>query len=99
MRLRFRIVCVGLFVTIGGCASNPGIVSIGEGTSVYARQQVTGHHGLADTRAEMIQAATKFCANDGKEFAMLEYHETQRPYVWGNSPGAELKFTCTQRAK
>ena len=81
-------------IMITGCASNTGIVPIGRGTYTIAKQQATGFPGLGNLRAEIIAEATAYCLNNGASFELLNVQETQPPYILGNYPRSEIKFTC-----
>ena len=85
-----------LLFIVAGCASNTGVVPIGRGTYTIAKQQATGFPGLGNLRAEIIAEASAYCLNNAAQFELLAVQETQPPYILGNYPRSEIKFTCAQ---
>ena len=77
-----------------GCASHTGIVSMGQGNFMVAKQQATGFPGLGNIKAEIISEGVKHCGDTGKEFELVSSQESQPPYVLGNFPRAEIQFRC-----
>ena len=82
-----------------GCASNTGVVPIGKGTYTIAKQQATGFPGLGNLRAEIIAEGSAYCLKSGAEFELIDVQETRPPYILGNYPRSEIKFTCAQPAQ
>lgn len=77
-----------------GCATQSGIVSMGQEKFLIAKQQATGFSGLGNLKAEIISEASSHCQLKNKEIQILSSIESQPPYVFGNFPRAELTFTC-----
>jgi hypothetical protein len=82
-------------LAVGGCASHTGVVAMGNGTYMIAKQQATGFPGLGNMKAEIINEANAHCASIGKQMRLLEVKETQPPYILGNYPRSEIQFTCS----
>jgi hypothetical protein len=87
MKNCFWLLCVCVFVV--GCASNTGVVPLGKGTYMIAKQQATGFPGLGNLKAEIIAEAVAFCAGKDADFELVNSKETQPPYVLGNYPRSE----------
>jgi len=92
IRLGFAIVAVSLGAL--GCASNAGIVPMGKGLFMAAKQQATGFPGLGNMKAELLADAAKHCAASGTELEVVSTQETQPPYILGNYPRSEIQFRC-----
>lgn len=88
------IVTALLVISVAGCASHTGIVSIGKDTYMIAKQQATGFPGLGNMKAEIIGEGSAFCRSKNKEFQIVNTSETQPPYILGNYPRSEITFMC-----
>jgi hypothetical protein len=80
--------CVG-FV---GCASNSGVVPMGNNTFMVTRQAATGFSGSGTLKAEALKEAAKFCATQGKQLKVVAITEAKPPYILANFPKAEVVF-------
>jgi Short C-terminal domain len=76
----------------GGCASNSGVVPMGDNTFMVTRQAATGFSGSGSLKAEALQEASKFCAAQGKQLKIVAITEAQPPYILANFPKAEVVF-------
>ena len=86
-------ILVSLFV--GGCATNTGVVSIGQDTYTVAKQTVgLSSQALFPLEAANIREGADYCAKLGKVFEFVAIKETQPPYIFGNFPRSELQFKC-----
>lgn len=85
---------LGIVIVIGGCASNTGIVPMGQGRYMVAKQAATGFPGLGNLKGEALVEANQHCTAQGKDMEVLTTTETQPPYVFGNYPRAEVHFQC-----
>lgn len=86
-----------LFVVVAffaGCASHTGVVPMGQGTFMIAKQQATGFPGLGNLKAEIITEGAAKCASEGKKFEIVSVKESQPPYILGNYPRSEIIFKC-----
>lgn len=94
MKTTFSIIFVFF---LAGCASNTGIVSMGGGTYMIAKQQATGMPGLGNMKAEIINEASAHCLKSGRDLNIISAHETQPPYIFGNYPRSEVEFNCRDK--
>lgn len=90
---------VALCLVLAACASNTGVVAMGNDKYMIAKQQATGFPGLGNLKAEIITAASQHCAGLGKDLNVISQQETQPPYVLGNYPRAEIQFECVAKRK
>ena len=88
---------LAVLLVLSGCASNTGVVAIGENSYMLAKQQSTGFPGLGNMKAEIITEGRMFCSSQSKEFQLVSSSETQPPYVFGNYPRAEIQFLCVTK--
>lgn len=79
---------------LAGCASNTGIVPMGHGTYMMAKQQATGFPGLGNLKGEILQEANAHCLRLTKALFVTNVTETQPPYIFGNFPRVEVQFVC-----
>jgi hypothetical protein len=75
-----------------GCASNSGIVPMGNNTYMVTRQAATGFSGSGTLKADALHEAAKFCADQGKELKVVAITEAKPPYILANFPKAEVVF-------
>jgi hypothetical protein len=75
-----------------GCATNSGIVDLGGGNYVYAKEDPWGWNGNA-TKVEILKEAAAFCAKQGKQLAVQS--SDAKPYMpYSSYAGAEVQFSC-----
>lgn len=79
---------------LAGCASNSGVMPIGQDTFMVSRQAATGFSGSGTLKAEAFQEASQYCTNLGKSLQVVSTHEAAPPYILGNFPKAEIQFMC-----
>ena len=79
---------------LASCASHTGIISMGQGNYMIAKQQATGFPGLGNLKAEIITEGLAQCTSQGKKFELVSSQETQPPYILGNYPRSEILFKC-----
>ena len=75
-----------------GCASNSGVVSMGNNTYMVTRQAATGFSGSGTLKTDALQEAAKFCASQGKQMKVVAITEAKPPYILANFPKAEVVF-------
>jgi hypothetical protein len=80
-----------------GCASNSGVVPIGQDTYMVSRQAATSFGGSGTLKAEAFQEANQYCASQGKKLQVMSTQEAQPPYLFGNFPKAEVQFMCLDK--
>jgi hypothetical protein len=79
---------------MAGCASNTGVVPIGGGSYLLAKQQATGFPGLGNLKAEAIAEGSAYCVSHSRDFELVSATETKPPYILGNYPRVEIQFRC-----
>ena len=90
MRLLFLLSTFAL----ASCASNSGVVPIGQDTYLVSRQAATGFGGSGTLKADAVREATEFCAGRKKVLQVVSTQEAQPPYILANFPKAEVQFMC-----
>jgi hypothetical protein len=88
-----RTVVAGLgLLALAGCATNSGIVDLGGGNYVYAKEDAWAWSGNA-TKVEILKEASAFCAKQGKQ--MTVQSSDAKPYMpYSSYAGAEVQFSC-----
>ena len=79
---------------MASCASNSGVIPIGQDTFMVSRQAATGFSGSGTLKAEAFQEASQYCASLGKSLQVISTHEASPPYILANFPKAEIQFMC-----
>ena len=82
------------FLALSGCASNTGVVPLGKGSYMLAKQAATGFPGLGNLKAEAIAEGAAKCVSMDQRFELISSTETQPPYILGNYPRVEIHFVC-----
>ena len=79
-------------LAVSGCATNSGIVDLGGGNYVYAKEDAWAYNGNA-TKVEILKEASAFCAKQGKQMSVQS--SDAKAYRPGSSfAGAEVQFAC-----
>jgi hypothetical protein len=86
-----------VFVLIG-CASNSGIVPMGNDTYMVSRQAATGFTGMGTLKAEAMREAYQQCQKSGKSVEVVETIDAKPPYILGNFPKTEIRFKCVKES-
>ena len=81
-------------IFLAGCASNSGVIPIGQDTFMVSRQAATGFSGSGKLKAEAFQEASQYCEKLGKSLQVVSTHEASPPYILANFPKAEIQFMC-----
>jgi hypothetical protein len=84
------ILCV--LITLVGCASNSGVISMGNNTFMITHQAATGFSGSGSLKAEVVRDAAKYCEMQGKQMKVVSITEAKPPYILANYPKAEIVF-------
>lgn len=92
---QLRQVAVAAAIVLAGCASAPPIVPTGPGAYLVSRQAATGFSGMGDLKVEAIRDAGAYCTGMGKSLTVTGTQESQPPFMLGNYPRVEVRFTCT----
>ena len=93
-----RYVSVIFLLALSGCASNSGIVPMGNDTYMVSRQAATGFSGMGTLKAEAMREAYEQCQLTGKRVEVIEAIDTKPPYIFGNFPKTEIRFKCVSDA-
>jgi hypothetical protein len=91
-KMKKLIIAGALFVV--GCASNSGVIPIGQDTFMVSRQAATGFSGSGTLKAEAFQEANQFCSKIGKSLQVISTYEASPPFIIANFPKAEIQFMC-----
>ena len=83
---------------LSGCASNSGVVPNGDDTFMVSRQAATGFSGLGTLKADAIQEANQYCLQQDKTLHVISATEAEPPFILGNFPKADVKFSCVDIA-
>ncbi|MBQ5963174.1 hypothetical protein [Massilia sp. ZL223] len=86
------LVCVAI---LAGCASNSGVVAMGQDTYFVSRQSGNALAGMANLKAEAIGEASQFCGSKGKALQVTSQKDAEPPFILGNYPKTEIQFKCT----
>ncbi len=89
-----KVILLTTIILLAGCASNSGVVQIGQDTFMVSRQAATGFSGSGDLKAETFREANQYCASQNKSLQVVSTSEAKPPYIFGNFPKAELQFMC-----
>ncbi len=84
-------------ICLASCASNSGIIEIGDGELFIAKQASTGFPGTGGIKSEALEEATSHCSSQGKSLDIVKLEENEGPYVLGKYPRVELTFVCEQQ--
>lgn len=85
-------------VLLAGCASDSGIVPVGANTYLITRQAATGFSGLGNLAPDAINEANRYCASRTMVMKLIRMTESKPPYIFGNYPRAEIRFSCIKRS-
>jgi len=89
-----KVVAAASLLFLAGCAVNTGVVNIGPERFMVSRQAATGLGGMGTLRVDAMKDGTKQCESEGKTMRVIEAHESQPPYIFGNYPRIDLTFEC-----
>ncbi len=81
---------------VAGCASNSGVIPMGNDTFFVSRQAATGFTGSGTLKAEALTEAGKACGALGKSVSVMRESSAKPPYILGNFPKIEITFKCVQ---
>jgi hypothetical protein len=66
---------------------------------MVSRQAATGFSGSGNLKAEALNEASQYCTDQQKSVSIVNVSEAQPPFVFGNFPKAEVRFTCWDATK
>lgn len=67
---------------------------MGQDTYFITRQAATGFTGIGDLKADAFRQADAFCKSRGEFLEIIHTREARPPYILGNFPKVEVRFTC-----
>ncbi len=91
------VLTLSLLATLCGCAANSGVVPMGAGSFMVARQAATGFSGIGNLKADAIKDASVYCADHGQDFEVITATQNEGPFIFGKYPRAEVTFRCIPR--
>ena len=93
-----RILLISLTALFAsGCATNSGVVPVGQNTYMVSRQAATGFSGSGKLKAEAFQEASEYCTKISKYLQVVSTEEAKPPFILGNFPKAEVQFRCLDK--
>jgi len=90
----YKVILIPLLLLATSCASNSGIVPLGNNTFIIAKQAATGFSGTGAIKTEALQEASAECRKSSQAVEIQHMEESQPPYLLGNYPKIELTFKC-----
>lgn len=81
---------------MAGCASNTGVVSMGQGTYMTSRQDNSFSASAGTLKAENLREAAEFCRASSQDFSVIS--SVDIPRALGKIPQSTVQFKCTPRA-
>lgn len=88
-----RLITISLFAAISaGCASETGIVPIGNGLYMSSKQDYSMNWHAAKVKTDLYQQASQFCEKSGKK--IIPVTDTGRDASFQNYASAEVQFRC-----
>jgi hypothetical protein len=82
---------------LGACASNDGVVRMGNDTYSISKQATTGFTGLGKLRADAMRDAYKQCSKAGKSVEVTHTDKSHPPFISGNFPRVDITFRCVTK--
>jgi hypothetical protein len=89
-----KYVLITLVLILSGCASNSGVVPMGNDTYMVSRQAASGFSGMGTLKADAMREAYQQCQLTGKRVEVVEAIDAKPPYIFGNFPKTEIRFKC-----
>jgi hypothetical protein len=79
---------------LAGCATNSGVVPIGQDTYKIYKRGATGFSGSEAVKSDVLIQASEYCAGLKKSLHVVSMILGRPPYIMGNFPKAEVQFKC-----
>jgi hypothetical protein len=92
-----RLSALAIALGVAGCATDSGIVTLGNDQYYLARQASTGFDSTSKLQSEVMRDAAAHCAVQGKVIAIDSDGRTQGAQIVGNFPHAEVRFHCVPK--
>ncbi len=99
MNKHCNILITVAILVVSGCASNSGVIPIGNDTYIVSRQAASGFSGLGTLKADAMKEAYTECQKSGKTVDVIEGEESDSPYIFGNFPRVEVTFKCVAESE
>lgn len=87
-----RFLLLLLFVT--GCATNSGVIPTGKNSYLVFREGSSSFSKPGLLRVEALKEAANYCVKEGKKMNVISVEDGKPPFILGNYPKSEVKFTC-----
>lgn len=84
-------------VVVSACASNSGVVQMGNDTYFISKQAATGFTGLGSLRGDAMRDAYAQCSKSGKSVEVTNTDQSNPPYLLGNFPRVDITFRCVTK--
>jgi hypothetical protein len=84
-------------LVLSGCASNSGVVPMGDERYMVSRQAAAGAFGPDTLKADALQEATAYCRRENKSLLVGNITEAKPPYTSDNVRKADIAFSCLTR--
>lgn len=88
------IVFLAVAFLLSSCATDSGVVRMGQNTFIITKQAATGFSGIGNLKAEALKEAYAQCSQTGQSVKVINSKESKPPYILGNFPRIELTFRC-----
>ena len=86
-----------LFLLISGCATDSGVIQMGDDTYIITKQAATGLSGIGNLKADAMKDAYAHCSQSGRSVKVTDAKESKPPYLLGNYPRVEISFQCVNQ--
>ena len=84
-------------VLLSACASNSGVVQMGNNTYFISKQAATGFTGLGKLRGDAMRDAYTQCSKTGKSVEVTNTDQSHPPFIFGNFPRVDITFRCVTK--
>jgi hypothetical protein len=88
------LVVFALAPLVNGCASQQGVVSLGENRFVLVRNEARSYPGRFTFRRELLKEASQHCARTGKSLNIVRAREIPERNIVVNYRWARIEFEC-----
>lgn len=87
-----KVLIVAAAAALVGCATNTGVVPIGNGIYMHSKSGSMMTHSGGQVKAELFREAAVFCSKQGKQVAPV--NSTSQDAGIGTYASAEVQFRC-----
>ena len=91
------IAIVLVAILLSACASNSGVVQMGNNTYFISKQAATGFTGLGSLRGDAMRDAYSQCSKTGKSVEVTNTDQSHPPFLLGNFPRVDITFRCVTK--